>query len=219
MVLVPHALPVGDVVVRARAAKVGVSVRVGSGAVPWVGGLGRRPCDAIDRPTHLTPALRTDPVASTPELSEVLEKRGGEAVEDPLPECFLHVGAEDLEGPVRQPFSEVPHQLESFVDLFGVLRQHFGYTLRKETGTMAAKKHLTVYSVNPSTWERTKLAEFSLHGGDVTSKFEDKHFKHEVVTEGIVLRGRVYKPEDGAKFMEALGQAFSRSSTIAVEAT
>lgn len=84
---------------------------------------------------------------------------------------------------------------------------------------MTAKKHLTVYSVNPSTGKRTKLAEFNLHGNEVSSKFEDKHFKYEAVTEGIVLRGRVYKPEDGAKFMEALEQAFNRSSTIAVEAT
>ncbi len=84
---------------------------------------------------------------------------------------------------------------------------------------MAAKKHLTVYSVNPSTMKRTKLAEFKLSGDKVDATFEDKHFKHECVTEGIVVRGRVFKPEDGAKFMEALEQAFSRSSTIAVEAT
>jgi hypothetical protein len=82
-----------------------------------------------------------------------------------------------------------------------------------------AAKHLTVYSVNPSTMKRTKLAEFKLHGADVTASFDDNRFKHEINTEGIVVRGRVFKPVDGAKFMEALEAAFSRSSTIAVEAT
>jgi hypothetical protein len=84
---------------------------------------------------------------------------------------------------------------------------------------VAAKKHLTVYSVNPSTMKRSKLAEFKLHGDDVQASFDDLRFRHEMQNEGIVLRGRVYKPADGAKFMEALEAAFSRSSTIAVEAT
>lgn len=79
--------------------------------------------------------------------------------------------------------------------------------------------HLTVYSVNPTTMQRKKIAEFKLHGGRVDAHFMDSHFKHEILAEGIVVRGRVFKPEDGKHFMEALGQAFSRSSTIAVEAT
>ncbi len=80
-------------------------------------------------------------------------------------------------------------------------------------------KHLTVYSVNPSTMKRTKLAEFKLRGAEVNASFDDNRFKHEILTEGIVVRGRVFKPVDGVKFMEALEAAFSRSSTIAVEAT
>lgn len=80
---------------------------------------------------------------------------------------------------------------------------------------MSAKK-LTVYSVNPSNMHKKPLATLTLHGGKVKADFSSPGFKREIEG-GVMVRGKTYKLEDGPKFMDAVEQAYSRSSTIVVE--
>lgn len=80
---------------------------------------------------------------------------------------------------------------------------------------MASNK-LIVFSVDLDTLKKRKLAEFSLSGGKVASKFEDKLFEKSL-KDGVYTTKGMLKPEDGRKFMDALEAAYARSSTISVE--
>lgn len=81
---------------------------------------------------------------------------------------------------------------------------------------MASRK-LTVYTVDLNDMKKTKMAEFSLEGDKVKSKFSNKLFEKEMTKEGIYTPKGTFKPEDGKDFMDALEKAYTRSSTIVVE--
>lgn len=80
-----------------------------------------------------------------------------------------------------------------------------------------ANRKLTVYSIDLNDMKKTEMAEFSLVGDKVKSKFSNKMFEREMTKEGIPTAKGTYKPDDGADFMDALEKAYTRSSTIIVE--
>jgi hypothetical protein len=80
-----------------------------------------------------------------------------------------------------------------------------------------ANRKLTVYSIDLNDMKKTEMAEFSLVGDKVKSKFSNKMFEREMTKEGIYTPRGTYKPDDGKDFMDALEHAYKRSSTIIVE--
>jgi hypothetical protein len=80
-----------------------------------------------------------------------------------------------------------------------------------------ANRKLTVYSIDLNNMKKTEMAEFSLTGDKVKSKFTNKMFERQMTKEGIFTTKGTYKPDDGEDFMDALEGAYKRSSTIIVE--
>ena len=81
------------------------------------------------------------------------------------------------------------------------------------------KDTLTVTRRDPRTRRNIELAKFTMdRHGRVTESYKDFRFRQEM-RHGIRLAGRVFRPKDGPKFMNALEKAYRSSSLVSVQAS
>jgi len=79
-----------------------------------------------------------------------------------------------------------------------------------------AKNTLTVSRKDPRTRKSVPLASFTLdRNGKVHEDYQDRRYRHDI-SRGIRMFGKVFKPEDGPKFMAALEKAYRASSLFDV---
>jgi hypothetical protein len=81
-----------------------------------------------------------------------------------------------------------------------------------------APRNLALMSVDPKTRKSKELARFALgEDGVVNPTWNDPYTKMDIMSDGIRLMGKKYRPKDGADFMKALPKAYSNSSFVYVK--
>jgi len=81
------------------------------------------------------------------------------------------------------------------------------------------KSTLTVMRHDPRTRRDVELARFTIdRSGHVSEQYRDFRFRQDV-RRGVRLGGRVFRPKDGPRFMNALEKAYRSSSLLSVQAS